>query len=135
MINKVILVGNVGADPEIKMLDSGVKVARLRLATTERITDKTTNETREQTEWHNVILWRALADVADKYVRKGSRLYVEGKISYREWQDKEGVKRTSTDITANEMKMLNKVESAVTAPEVVAPAIVPPAPDVDDLPF
>lgn len=135
MINKVILVGNVGADPEIKMLDSGVKVARLRLATTERIADKTTNETREQTEWHNVILWRALADVADKYVRKGSRLYVEGKISYREWQDKEGVKRTSTDITANEMKMLNKVESAVTAPEVVAPAIVPPAPDVDDLPF
>ena len=135
MINKVILVGNVGADPEIKMLDSGVKVARLRLATTERITDKTTNETREQTEWHNVILWRALTDVADKYVRKGSRLYVEGKISYREWQDKEGVKRTSTDITANEMKMLNKVESAVTAPEAVVPAIVPPAPDVDDLPF
>lgn len=142
MINKVILVGNVGADPEIKMLDSGVKVARLRLATTERITDKTTNETREQTEWHNVILWRALADVADKYVRKGSRLYVEGKISYREWQDKEGVKHTSTDITANEMKMLNKVESAVTAPEAVVtapeavvPAIVPPAPDVDDLPF
>lgn len=137
MINKVILVGNVGADPEIRTLDSGAKVARIRLATTERSHDKTTNETTEHTEWHNVVMWRALADVADKYVRKGSRLYVEGKISYREWQDKEGVKRTSTDIVAFEMKMLNKVDAETApAPEAApTPEVIPPAPDVDDLPF
>ena len=137
MINKVILVGNVGADPEIKTLDSGVKVARVRLATTERIFDKTTNEATEHTEWHSVVLWRALADVADKYVRKGSKLYIEGKISYREWTDRDGIKRYSTDITADEMKMLNKVEApAPVAPmPTIAPQELAPAPDVDDLPF
>ena len=78
MINKVILVGNVGIDPEVRAIESGVKVARVRLATTERIFNRQTNESTEHTEWHTVILWRGLADVVDRFVRKGSQLYIEG---------------------------------------------------------
>lgn len=110
MINKVILVGNVGADPEIRVLDGGTKMARFSLATTERIYNKEKNESKELTEWHNVVCWRGLADVVDRYVRKGSRLYVEGKINSREWE-KDGVKQRSYDIVAHEIKMLNKVET------------------------
>ena len=105
MINKVILVGNVGLDPEVRSLESGVKVARLRLATTERIFDRQTNETKELTEWHTVTLWRGLAEVVDKYVRKGSQLYIEGSIRTREWTDKDNQKRYSTEILANDMKL------------------------------
>ena len=76
MINKVILVGNVGIDPEVRAIESGVKVARVRLATTERIFNRQTNESTEHTEWHTVILWRGLADVVDRFVRKGSQLYI-----------------------------------------------------------
>lgn len=108
MINKVILVGNVGADPEVRTLDSGVKVVRLRLATTERFVDRQTNETREQTEWHTVTMWRALADVADKYVRKGSQLYIEGSLRTREWTDRDNQKRYTTEIVANDMKLLGR---------------------------
>ena len=79
MINKVILVGNVGIDPEVRAIESGVKVARVRLATTERIFNRQTNESTEHTEWHTVILWRGLADVVDRFVRKGSQLYIEGR--------------------------------------------------------
>ena len=78
MINKVILVGNVGIDPEVRTTESGVKVARVRLATTERIYDRQAGETKEHTEWHTVTLWRGLADVVDRFVRKGSQIYVEG---------------------------------------------------------
>jgi single-strand DNA-binding protein len=142
MINKVTLVGRVGADPEVYTTPQGVKTARVRLATTEKWFNKETNHTEELTEWHNITLWRALADVADKYVRKGSLLYIEGTIHYRKWQGKDGVERQMTDITATTMQMLNKVEDApkpepqytpvqypneVTAPEVETPA--------DDLPF
>lgn len=108
MVNKVILVGNVGADPEVRSLESGVKVARLRLATTERIFDRQKNETRELTEWHTVTLWRGLADVVDKYVRKGSQLYIEGAIRSREWTDKDNQKRYATEIVANDMKLLGR---------------------------
>ena len=89
MINKVILVGNVGIDPEVRAIESGVKVARVRLATTERIFNRQTNESTEHTEWHTVILWRGLADVVDRFVRKGSQLYIEGSLRTREWMDKE----------------------------------------------
>lgn len=113
MINKVILVGRVGADPEVRMMgESGVKTARVRLATSESYTNKNTNERKELTEWHNVTFWRNLADVADKYVRKGSLLYVEGSIHYRKWQGKDGQEHFMTDITATTMQMLNKVEDA-----------------------
>lgn len=145
MINKVILVGRVGADPEIKVMgDSGVKTARIRLATSEKWFNKETNQTEELTEWHNVTLWRNLADVADKYVRKGSLLYVEGTIHYRKWQGKDGVERQMTDITATTMQMLNKVEvSAAPAEpqyqpvEYPTPVSAPAEPEViqDDLPF
>ena len=108
MINKVILVGNVGLDPEVRALDSGVKVARVRLATTERYTDRQTNETKELTEWHTVTLWRNLADVVDKYVHKGSQLYIEGSLRTREWTDKDNQKRYATEIVATEMKLLGR---------------------------
>lgn len=150
MINKVILVGRVGADPEIKTMgESGVKTARLRLATTEKWFNKETNQSEELTEWHNVTLWRALADVADKYVRKGSLLYVEGTIHYRKWQGKDGVERQMTDITAEQLKMLNKVEVAAPAepqyqpPQYPIPGVIRAEEteqvidqtEVDDLPF
>lgn len=144
MINKVILVGNVGADPEIKTLESGAKYARIRLATTERIYNKEKNETKEQTEWHNITLWRGLADVADKYIRKGSQLYIEGKIRTREYT-KDGAKCYTTEIIGDELKLLGKREGVSQAPpqaqrQVATSAAdypMPPMPDVspDDLPF
>ena len=106
MVNKVILVGNVGVDPEVRTTESGVKVARVRLATTERIYDRQNNETKELTEWHTITLWRGLADVVDRYVRKGSQLYIEGRLRTREWVDKDNIKRYTTEILADEMKLL-----------------------------
>lgn len=112
MVNKVILVGNVGLDPEVRTLESGVKTARIRLATTERIFNRQTQESSEHTEWHTVTLWRGLADVVDKYVRKGSQLYIEGALRTREWQDQQGNKRYSTEIIANDMKLLGRRNDA-----------------------
>lgn len=147
MINKVILVGNVGADPEIRTLDNGIKCARIRLATTERVYIKEKNETKENTEWHSITLWRGLADVVDKYIRKGSQLYIEGKLRTREY-DKNGVKCFATEIVAEELKMLGRKEGvSQSAPQSVQPIQqkassasdypMPPMPDTspDDLPF
>ena len=108
MVNKVILVGNVGIDPEVRTTESGVKVARVRLATTERIYNRQTNESSEYTEWHTITLWRGLADVVDRYVRKGSQLYIEGRLRTREWTDKDNIKRYTTEIMADEMKLLGR---------------------------
>ena len=108
MVNKVILVGNVGLDPEIRTTESGVKVARVRLATTERIYNRQTNETSDYTEWHTITLWRGLADVVDRYVRKGSQLYIEGRLRTREWTDKDNIKRYTTEIMADDMKLLGR---------------------------
>lgn len=108
MVNKVILVGNVGLDPEVRAIESGVKVARVRLATTERMFDRQANEWKEHTEWHTVILWRGLADVVDRFVRKGSQLYIEGSLRTREWMDRENQKRYTTEIIASDMKLLGK---------------------------
>ena len=152
MINKVILVGNVGADPEVRALESGVKVARIRLATTERYVDRQTNETKEQTEWHTITMWRGLADVADKYVRKGTQLYIEGSLRTREWTDKDNQKRYTTEIVASEMKLLGRrsegaqsAEGGYAAPAATAPSapaaapVVEPAPvpaaSADEVPF
>ena len=107
MINKVILVGNVGVDPEIRTTESGVKVARVRLATTERLFDRQSNTTKEHTEWHAITLWRGLADVVDKYVRKGAQIYVEGRLRSREWE-KDGVRHFAVDIVADDMKLLGR---------------------------
>lgn len=108
MINKVILIGNVGLDPEIRTLESGIKVARVRLATTERIYNRQTQEAREHTEWHTVTLWRNLADVADRFVRKGSQIYIEGRLRTNEWADQNGQKRYTTEIMADDLKLLGR---------------------------
>ena len=136
MINKVILVGNVGADPEVKSLDNGVKVARIRVATTERIYIKEKNETKENTEWHNITLWRGLAEVVDKYIRKGAQLYIEGKLRTREY-DKNGVKCFATEIVAEELKMLGRKEGvSQSAPQPVQPTPQPSySAPVADMPF
>lgn len=121
MVNKVILVGNVGLDPEVRTTESGVKVARVRLATTERIYNRQTNETSDYTEWHTITLWRGLADVVDKYVRKGSQIYVEGRLRTREWTDKDNQKRYTTEILADDMKLLGRrpesAQGGATAPQ------------------
>lgn len=133
MINKVILLGNVGADPEVRALDGGKKVTRIRVATTERYTDQQGNK-QEQTEWHSVTLWGGLADVADKYVHKGSQVYLEGKIRTREYEAK-GEKRYATEIIANDMKLLGRPKDANEVPQAVAPAPQAPVPPMGDLPF
>ena len=108
MVNKVILIGNVGADPEVRTLESGVKMARLRIATTERIYNREAQESRDHTEWHTVVLWRNLADVADRFLHKGSQVYIEGRLRSREWTDQQGNKRYSIEILADDLKMLGR---------------------------
>lgn len=159
MVNKVILVGNVGLDPEIRTLEGGAKMARVRLATTERLYDRQNNTSKEHTEWHTVILWRGLADVVDRLVKKGSQIYIEGRLRTREWE-KDGVKRYSTEILADSMYLLGRRSegdgqpaygqqpygqpagygaqpqpSAYPQPQPAQQPIVPPADDPDDLPF
>ena len=110
MINKVILVGNVGQDPEIRYTGdavSGAKVATIRLATSERYKDRNGN-LQEHTEWHTVVVWRNTADVVEKYVRKGSQLYIEGKIRTSSWDDQNGNKRYTTEIMADTLQLLGK---------------------------
>ena len=105
-VNKVILVGNLGADPETRYLPSGDPVTNIRLATTETWKDKASGERKEATEWHRVVLFRRLAEVAGQYLKKGSQVYIEGRIRTRKWQDKDGQERYTTEIEAEEMKML-----------------------------
>lgn len=105
-LNKVILIGNLGADPETRYSASGDAICNIRLATTEKWKDKNSGEQREATEWHRVVLYRRPAEVADQYLRKGSQVYIEGKLVTRKWQDKDGQDRYTTEIQATDMKML-----------------------------
>ena len=105
-INKVILIGNLGKDPELKFLQSGQPVANFSIATSEKWKDKSTGETKEQTEWHNIIMFGKLAEIAGQYLKKGSSVFIEGRLQTRKWQDKNGQDRYTTEIIANEMKML-----------------------------
>ncbi len=105
-VNKVILIGHLGADPETKSMPSGMSVANLSLATSESYKDKQTNEWQERTEWHRVALFGRLAEIAGEYLRKGSQVYIEGRLRTRKWQDKQGNDRYSTEIVAAEMQML-----------------------------
>lgn len=105
-INKVILVGNLGQDPETRAMPSGKAVTNVRIATSDSWRDKTTNEQKESTEWHSVVFFDRLAEVAAEYLRKGSQVYVEGRLRTRKWQDKSGNDRYTTEIVANEMQML-----------------------------
>ena len=164
-LNKVMLIGNVGAEPEIRYLagatpQDNIKVASLRLATSERYRDRTTNEVKETTEWHSVSAWRGLADIIEKYVHKGTQIYVEGRIHTRTWTDRDNNTRYSTEIVADSLQLLGRrqdspagtsapsgaaseASSAAPTPSASpaqAPSIAPvpptaaPLPD-DDLPF
>ncbi|MGF6726134.1 single-strand DNA-binding protein [Paraburkholderia sp. GAS41] len=105
-VNKVILVGNLGADPEVRYLPSGDAVANIRLATTDRYKDKTSGEMKEATEWHRVSFFGRLAEIVNEYVKKGSSVYIEGRIRTRKWQAQDGTDRYSTEIVAEQMQML-----------------------------
>jgi len=105
-INKVILIGNLGQDPEVRAMPSGSSVANLRIATTESWRDKQTGENKEVTEWHTVVLFGRTAEVAQQYLKKGSSVYIEGRLRTRKWQDKSGTDRYTTEIVGNDMQML-----------------------------
>ncbi len=138
-INKVILVGHLGRDPEVRTIDSGVKVARFTLATTEAYKDRS-GERKEVTEWHNIVCWRNLADIAEKYLVKGKLIYVEGKLRTRSWEDN-GAKRYATEVVADNFTMLGARGDGNMAP--VAPAqepskesdLPPFLTEEDELPF
>lgn len=143
-VNKVILLGNAGRDPEVRYLDSGIAVATLSLATTDRAyTLANGTQVPEKTEWHNLVLWRGLAETAEKYVHKGDKLYVEGKIRTRSYDDQSGAKRYVTEIFVDNMEMLTpKGASGTSVQQPVAPQQpqqqqVAPAQNnsADDLPF
>lgn len=106
-VNKVILIGNLGKDPEVRYMPSGGAVANVTLATSETWRDKQTGETQERTEWHNVVFFNRLAEIAGEYLRKGSKVYIEGSLRTRKWQDKQGQDRYTTEIVATEMQMLD----------------------------
>jgi single-strand DNA-binding protein len=149
-VNKVILVGNLGKDPEVRYTPSGLAVANLTLATSESWKDKTSGEQVEKTEWHRIVMYQRLAEIAGEYLRKGSKVYVEGRLQTRKWQDKTtGADRYTTEIVASEMQMLDSKggggNSANDAPAYEKPAAVAstgtgdaaPALDTfdDDIPF
>lgn len=104
-VNKVILIGNLGKDPEVRHLEGGVAVARFPMATSESFKDKS-GEKKEVTEWHNIVVWRGLAEVAEKYLKKGNSVYIEGKLKTNKYKDKDGVEKYSTEIVADNMTML-----------------------------
>ena len=135
MLNRVTLVGHVGKDPGVRHLDSGVSVARFSLATNETYTDKS-GERKTTTEWHNIVVWRGLADTVEKYVKSGSLLYVEGKLKTSSYDDKDGVKHYRTDIICDNFRMLGKKDSTTQdAPkESIQESSTVPDP-IDDLPF
>jgi single-strand DNA-binding protein len=115
-VNKVILVGNLGADPESRYMPNGDAVCNVRLATTESWKDKSSGEKKEITEWHRVVFYRRLAEIAGQYLKKGTPVYVEGRIRTRKWQDKDGQERYTTEIEATEMQMLGRREGMGDAP-------------------
>lgn len=145
-VNKVILVGNLGKDPEVRHLESGAVVANFPIATSETYKDKNGNK-QEQTEWHNIVLWRGLAEIAEKYLRKGNQIYVEGKLKTRSWQDKEGNTRYTTDVVGDNLTMLGsksnsdnstpspKAENESTSSKGSADIKKDETDEADDLPF
>jgi len=138
-VNKVILIGNLGSDPELKYTPSGAAVTNFNVATNEVWNDKDGNK-QERTEWHRVVLWRKLAEIAGEYLKKGSKVYLEGRLQTRSWEDKDGVKRYTTEVVADNMTMLDsKGEVGSSGVSAAPPATeAPPAADSgaeDDLPF
>jgi len=136
-VNKVILVGNLGRDPEVKYTPSGVTVANFSIATSEEWKDKETGEKQERTEWHRIVAWRRLGEICGEYLHKGSQIYIEGKLQTRAWEDRDGNKRYTTEIVAQSMQMLgpaNKQGRAASGDQgfpVEEPITVPE----DEIPF
>jgi len=139
-VNKVILVGNLGADPEVKYMPNGNAVANVTVATSESWKDKQSGEQKDKTEWHRVVFFRRLAEIAGEYLKKGSQIYIEGKLQTRKWQDKNGNDRYTTEIIANEMQMLGG-RGGGSAEFGAASSAAAPAPAAavdefdDDIPF
>jgi single-strand DNA-binding protein len=142
-VNKVILVGNLGRDPEIRYSPNGGAVATLSLATSDSWKDKNTGEQVEKTEWHRIVMFRRLAEIAGEYLKKGSKVYIEGKLQTRKWQDQNGQDRYTTEIVANEMQMLdsrgggtaNFDNSSSSSSSQGQPEPVPMGDFDDDIPF
>ncbi|MFV1972348.1 MAG: single-stranded DNA-binding protein [Thiohalobacterales bacterium] len=141
-INKVILVGNLGSDPEVRYTASGDAVANVNVATAESWKDKQTGEKQERTEWHRVVMFRRLGEIAGEYLKKGSQVYIEGKLQTRKWQDKNGNDRYTTEIVANDMQMLGSRGGSSSynnesAPPPAQPATASAGADDfdDDIPF
>jgi single-strand DNA-binding protein len=143
-VNKVILVGNLGKDPEVRYMPNGNAVANLTLATTESWKDKQTGDQQEKTEWHRIVMFRRLAEIAGEYLKKGSQVYIEGKLQTRKWQDNSGNDRYTTEIIADEMQMLGSRgggsagfadKSAPSRSSAPAAAETAPADFDDDIPF
>jgi len=111
-VNKVILIGNLGKDPEIRRLENGAIVASFSIATSESFTDKNSGEKKEITDWHDIVLWRGLAEIAEKFIRKGTKIYVEGKLKKRSWQDKEGNTKYNTEVIGEELTILSRLETS-----------------------
>ena len=111
-VNKVILIGNVGKDPEVRRLENGSMVATFSIATSEVYTDKSSGEKKEITDWHDIVLWRGLAEITEKYVRKGYKVYIEGKLKKRSWLDKENITRYTTEIIADTLNILSRPEGS-----------------------
>lgn len=136
-VNKVILVGNLGADPETRSMPSGMTVTNIRIATSESWKDKASGAQQERTEWHNIALFGRLGEIAAEYLRKGSQVYVEGKLRTRKWQDKQGNDRFTTEIIADNMQMLGGRAGGAAvgaAAERAGPASAPPREDYDHSP-
>jgi single-strand DNA-binding protein len=110
-VNKVILIGNLGKDPEVRRFDNGAVVASFSIATSESYVDKQSGEKKEITDWHDIVLWRGLAEVAEKFLHKGTKIYVEGKLKKKSWQDKEGNTRYNTEVVGDEMTILSRQEN------------------------
>jgi single-strand DNA-binding protein len=144
-VNKVILIGNLGADPEVRYTPSGVAVANFNLATSESWNDKE-GQKQERTEWHRLVVWRKLAEIAGQYLKKGSRIYIEGKLQTRSWDDQSGQKRYTTEVVVDDMQMLDSrgdtggggrvgaADPGPAASDDFAPPDLPAGGD-DDLPF
>ena len=146
-LNKLMLIGHVGKDPDIRALEGGTKVATFSFATTDKAYTLTNGtQVPERTEWHNIVIWRGLADVVEKYVHKGDKLYLEGKVRTRSYDDSRGVKRYITEVFVDNMEMLSGKPQQVPPPPIPQKNTnqsqcknnecpLPPAPTVDDLPF
>ena len=124
-INKAILVGNLGKDPEMRYTPNGVAVCSFPMATSETYKDRNTGERVTQTEWHNIVIWRGMAETAEKYLRKGSQVYIEGKIKTRSWEDQQGQKRYTTEFVADVMQLLDRPNSSGGATQPTQAAAQP----------